>query len=239
VVYYNFMARSLDSSSVGFRRQFPRQGTAGFSLVEILCVLAIMSILAASSWSSVAGLLMGNQLTNNAYELRGLFQQAKMEASAQNTYVWVGFYSYKVNGAPTLAVATVSSKGGLVTDVNNPNNYQTLVKNVIMKNVVLDTTKNYLNLPGIDVTDNNDVVSLSGQATGQTFTANVPGQGIVTFGDVVAFAPDGGVNLPQSNGTLALYPCVGVGLDASPAGSVHTAAVQIHGLSGQVSVFQQ
>ncbi len=215
-------------------RKSSGQGKAGFTLVELLCVLAIMSIVMATSWSSLAGLMTGSSLTNNAYNLGGLVQQAKTAAMTQNTYVWLGFYSYTINGAPAVAVATVTSKSGLATDLQN-NNYQVLVHPLTLKNVVLAQSTDYINkLPGVDNTNNADA-----SQSAYPFQLNLPGQGVVTFSDVIAFSPDGSVNLPQSDGSLLLEQCVGVGLDASPSKTTQTVAVQIHGLSGQVSIFQQ
>jgi len=215
-------------------RKSSGRGMRGFTLVELLCVLAIMSIVMATTWSSLAGLMSGSSLTNNAYNLGGLVQQAKTAAMTQNTYVWLGFYSYTINGAPAVAVATVTSRSGLATDLQN-NNYQILVHPLTLKNVVVAQSTDYLNkLPGVDTTNNTDV-----SQSAYPFTLNLPGQGIVTFSDVIAFSPDGSVNLPQSDGSLTLEQCVGVGLDASPSKTTKTVAVQIHGLSGQVSVFQQ
>ncbi len=214
-------------------RKFSGRSMKGFTLVELLCVLAIMSIVMATTWSSLAGLMTGNSLTNDAYDLSGLVQQAKTAAMTQNSYVWLGFYSYTLNGAPVIAVATVSAKSGLATDLLN-NNYQPLVKNLTLKNVVLDQAKAYLNLSGVD-TNNSDAVT---QST-TTFMANVPGQGNVTFSGVVAFSPEGSIYLPQTDGSLTPVPCVGIGLDAAPSKVTKTVAVQIHGLSGQVSIFQE
>ena len=132
-------------------------------------------------------------------------------------------------------VASVVGNSGLATDLQN-SNYQFSTKPVILKNVSVASAPNYAALPGL-VTPNTDVAS-------QTFSfqLSVPGNTHATFSDVIAFGPDGQAWLPTSSGSLPQYPaqCVGVGLNAAPtATNLRTVAVQVHGLSGQVSVFQQ
>jgi prepilin-type N-terminal cleavage/methylation domain-containing protein len=211
-----------------------RHGQKGFSLVELMAVLAIMSVVASASWPSITGLISGNKLTNNAYELGGLIQQARTTAITQHTYVWIGFSSTTQNGAPALMVASWVANSGLSTDLTI--NSQPAAKPMIIKNVQLATVANYSALPGLDATDNTDVGT-----QGYTFTSTVAGQANVVFKDLIAFGPDGQASLPKtSGGSLQLVQCLGLGLNAAPSGAnLHTVAVQVHGLSGQVGVFQQ
>lgn len=213
-----------------------RRGQTGFSLVEMMCVIAIMSLLASAAWPSIVGMVSGNRLTNNAYELRGLIQQARTTALTEHTYVWVGFSSITQSGAPSLMVASYVGKSGMSSDLIN-NNTQLAAKPMVLKNVQLATAANYQTLPGLDVTDNTDAGTQS-----YTFQNSVEGQANLTFTEVIAFGPDGQASLPQtSGGSLQLEECLGIGLNAAPASAAkpHTVAVQVHGLSGQVAVFQQ
>ena len=204
-------------------------------MVELMCVIAIMSLLASAAWPSIVGMVAGNRLTNNAYELRGLIQQARTTALTEHTYVWVGFSSSTQSGAPSLIVTSLVGKSGSSSDLTT-NNTQLATKPMVLKNVQLATFSNYQALPGLDVPDNTD-------AGTQTFTFqnSVEGQTNLTFTEVIAFGPDGQANLVQTGGSLQLEECLGIGLNAAPASAAkpHTVAVQVHGLSGQVAVFQQ
>jgi len=213
--------------------------------VELMCVLAIVSVMASMSWSSIVGIVSGNRLTNNAYELSGLIQQARTTALTEHTYVWLGFYSFTQNGAPALMVTSLAENSGqasiLPSTSSLPNsNFQLTSQSVILKNVSIASVTNYTSpaLPGLDVADNTDVGSQA-----YSFPMSVPGTSNATFNNVIVFGPDGQTYLPTSTGALGSNPvlCVGIGLNSSPgtANHLHTAAVQIHGLSGQVSVFQQ
>jgi hypothetical protein len=133
------------------------------------------------------------------------------------------------------------SNSGLATDPQSSGiaNYQSVFKPVMLKGATLAAAAtNYTALPGLDVTDNTD----AGTQT-YSFQMSTLGIGNATFHDVIVFGPDGQTYLPNSSGTLSSAPiqCVGVGLVAAPASAsnMHTVAVQVRGLSGQVSVFQQ
>jgi prepilin-type N-terminal cleavage/methylation domain-containing protein len=210
------------------------RGQKGFSLVELMCVIAIMSLVASAAWPSIAGLIAGNRLTNNAYALGGLIQQARTTAITQHTYVWVGFSSTTQDGVPALLVASWVASSGLSTDLTT--NSQLAAKPMILKNVQVATVANYSTLPGLDAADNTDVGTQA-----YTFTSSVDGKANVVFNNMIAFGPDGQANLPKtSGGSLQLVQCLGLGINAAPSGAkLHTVAVQVHGLSGQVAVFQQ
>ena len=201
-----------------------------------MCVIAIMSLLVSAAWPSIVGMVSGNRLTNNAYELSGLIQQARTTALTEHTYVWIGFSSVTQNGAPSLMVASVVGRSGMASDLSNSNT-QLAAKPMVLKNVQLATAANYAALPGLNTTNNTDAGSQT-----YPFQYSVEGQANLTFTEVIAFGPDGQANLPQtSGGALQLVQCLGIGLKAAPGSTAapHTVAVQIHGLSGQVAVFQQ
>jgi prepilin-type N-terminal cleavage/methylation domain-containing protein len=210
---------------------------SGFSLVELMCVIAVVSILASVTAPSIMGLISGDQLTNNAYQLSGLVQQARTTAISEHTYVWLGFSSTTSNGAPALLAATLQINSGVATDLpSTASNYRMVSKVATLRNTSLATVSNYSSLVGVDSADNTDAGS-------QTFSFGVPvpGKGSATFSDWIVFGPDGQVYLPAS-GTGAISsptPCVGLGINASPSNKIRTAALQIRGMSGQVSVFRQ
>jgi prepilin-type N-terminal cleavage/methylation domain-containing protein len=237
-VHWVLMA-NVTNSTLGLARPASIQNRRGFSLVEMLCVIAIVSLLASVSWPSIVGVVSGDRLTNNAYELDGLIQQARNTAITDHTYVWLGFNNFSQSGAPSLLVAGIMSNSGLATDPQSSgmSNFQPVFKPVILRGVSLATAQNYAALPGL-LAPNTDAGSQS-----YSFQMNALGTPNAQFTDVIAFGPDGQAYLPSSAGALGNAPvqCVGVGLNNAPvsANHLHTVAVQVHGLSGQVSVFQQ
>lgn len=226
----------MTNTNTRFEEKMAAISQKGFSLVELLCVITIVSILASVTGPSIIGMISGDQLTNNAYQLSGIAQQARTTAMSQHTYVWLGFYSYTSSGSPAVMAATVQINSGLSTDLpNTAGNYRLASKPVILRNSTIATAANYTGMVGVDSTDNTDVSTQT-----YSFTMSVPGNANATFTDCIVFGPDGQVYLPTSVGAIVQpTQCVGMGINASPAHAVRTAAIQIRGLSGQVSVFRQ
>ena len=95
--------------------------TQGFSLVEILVVVAIMVIVIALSMGAMNGLKGAGDATKSVYDIKGTLDQARAYALANNTYVWVGFFeedgsktstSPATSGTGRVVIATVASKDG-------------------------------------------------------------------------------------------------------------------------------
>jgi len=155
---------------------------------------------------------------------------------AQNTYVGIGFYSTKQGGEDVMLVATVVSKTGQLSDLQDSSKYQLLSRCTALKNVLFDEQENYLNLSGVDETNNVDI-----SQSQRTLQANIGGSQLQNFSNVLVINPSGEVSMMNSGGSDELTRCVGIGLKASPSSSskMRLAAVQVTGLSGQVSVFLQ
>lgn len=81
-----------------------------FSLTELLVVICIIALLAASSMPAITALGRGSQVTHAASTLAGLLEQAREYAVAQNTYVWVGFY--QDTSSINMSIVAVASKDG-------------------------------------------------------------------------------------------------------------------------------
>jgi prepilin-type N-terminal cleavage/methylation domain-containing protein len=85
----------------------PRISTAraGFSLVELLVVLAIMSVITAMSLPIVNSIRDSQNVTLATNSVSTVLQRARAYAMAHNTYVWVGFYEEPANTAVPTNVA--------------------------------------------------------------------------------------------------------------------------------------
>jgi len=106
-----------------------RRTRCAFTLLELLIVVAILSLLIAIVAPVFTSLKSSNDVTSAAYTIRDVLQAARSYAKANNTYAWVGFY--EENGAisstsPTatpgngrLVMSIVASKDG--TTVYDPN----------------------------------------------------------------------------------------------------------------------
>jgi prepilin-type N-terminal cleavage/methylation domain-containing protein len=224
------MATSLKS-----RENLRAQG--GFSLIEMICVLAVVSVMASLAMPAITGIVTGDRLSNNAYTLSDVIQQARAAAMARHTYVWVGFSSYTgADGVPTVMVASLTGNSGQASDLTS-NNYVLSEKPVFLRNVAITGAANYATLPGYDAS----VTTTDVASQGYSFLATVAGRTNASFSDVIAFNPNGEANLAQSStGTLQLVQCLGMGLQVAPSSSkLHVAAIQVRGLSGDVTVLRQ
>jgi prepilin-type N-terminal cleavage/methylation domain-containing protein len=95
----------------------------GFTLVELLAVIAVISILFALVVPAFTTIKTGNDITNAAYTIKGLLEQARNYALINGTYTWVGFFeedgatastSPATTGNGRLVISIVASKDGTI-----------------------------------------------------------------------------------------------------------------------------
>ena len=68
-----------------------------FTLVEIMLVIGIIAILMVLIAPAFTNLKGAGDVTSAAYTIKGVLDQARTYANANNTYVWVGFYEENVS----------------------------------------------------------------------------------------------------------------------------------------------
>src|SRR5262245_26003946 len=64
---------------------------AGFSLIELMSVVAISALVFATAAPALSGLTWVSGLNKNLLVLSGVLQQARQYAISKNTYAWVVF----------------------------------------------------------------------------------------------------------------------------------------------------
>jgi type II secretory pathway pseudopilin PulG len=96
-----------------------RERISAFTLLELLVVMLIIIILTALLAPAFTNLESAGDVTNAAYTIKGVLEQARTYAMANNTYVWVGFFEEDVtSGTPAvtgngrLVMSMVASKDG-------------------------------------------------------------------------------------------------------------------------------
>jgi prepilin-type N-terminal cleavage/methylation domain-containing protein len=80
-----------------------RAHVSGFTLIELVMVMAIMLLVLGFAAPSVVGILKGKKIEQALSTVTGVLEQARMEAATQNAYLWTGF----------LNVAAKDSKSGV------------------------------------------------------------------------------------------------------------------------------
>ena len=93
----------------------PHSFRPGFTLLELLVVIAVIAILLALVAPAVTSLKKSDDLIAAAFAITGVLEQARHYAMANNTYTWVGFYEENSSaGSPTNEIPPYSGKGRLV-----------------------------------------------------------------------------------------------------------------------------
>ena len=175
----------------------PRSSVAGFTLVEMLAVICLISILAVLTVPSLTGLSAAGKFNSAVSGLSETLSLARQTAVARNTYVWVAF-------ALPSSTTTGSSLSTLVvasTDGTNPfTDWSSTVTLPDSRLVVVTKPVSYLqtqfleagtltsqqipSLPG------NGDPAVNGLASTLTFKANSP-TGTVTYSRVIEYTPSG------------------------------------------------
>ncbi len=107
----------------------------GFTLVELLVVLAIMGLLASLAMQAVRSIGASRGVTKGLDDLASLLEFARSEAVGRQTYVWVGFENASDEGTSELRAVAVASKDGSVNA--KAANLLTLTKVAHIRNIVL------------------------------------------------------------------------------------------------------
>jgi prepilin-type N-terminal cleavage/methylation domain-containing protein len=86
-----------------------------FTLLELLVVIGIIAILMVLIAPAFTSIKTGNDVTSAAYTIKGVLDQARTYAKANNTYTWVGFYEENTTAtAPTNSAPPYPGKGRLL-----------------------------------------------------------------------------------------------------------------------------
>lgn len=80
-----------------------RTRVSGFTLIELVLVMAIMLMVLGFAAPSVVGILKGKKIEQALSTVTGALEQTRMDAATQNAYLWTGF----------LNVAATDSKSGV------------------------------------------------------------------------------------------------------------------------------
>lgn len=233
-----------------------------FTLIELLVVLAISAILAGLAFAAISGLSSAGNMNAATYELKGLLEGARSYATANNTYVWVGFYeeastSPGVPGTGQIVASIVASRDGTAiyslplttTTPIDATNTSLLQVNKLVKiaNVHFDqfpfgtgTGNSFATRPAVSSTTQ----QISPAANPSLTTFRFPLAGTApeyTFTKAIQFSPRGEARVDNSSNSIA--PVIEIGLEPTHgtlanAASPNVAAVQITGIAGNVTIYR-
>lgn len=188
----------------------------GFSLVELLVVMAIMIALVAVSARVMWG-MGGQQSPQQAvHELALTFEQARSFAMANNTYVLVGF-AERTTPDEALLVSAVASMDG--TRNFSPDDVELEWRGVMQPKI----------FRGLRITERQDDDSAPVvRSAGSTFPNNFV-VGSQTYGHTILFDPRGSASLPPND----VGPGLAVGMQRIHGGVGDGPMVQVQSMTGR------
>jgi prepilin-type N-terminal cleavage/methylation domain-containing protein len=236
---------------------------AGFSLVELLTVLVIISILTLLASYSISGTKGARDLGNAAYSVQGALEQARTYAMAENTYTWVGFFEENPSapgtaGTGQIAICIVASANGMNIATANttpqmPGGSLIEVSKITkVANVHLDTAvpTSSVTRPAVATGSASDTYELGSSDFPDTASSNsysftfplgaATASAQYTFKQIIQFSPQGDATRIADSNTptqmeIGLQPAHGSTITTTGA---NYAVLQVAGIGGQVITYR-
>jgi prepilin-type N-terminal cleavage/methylation domain-containing protein len=242
----------VDHTTPLVKSGLPPSRARGFSLVELLVVMGIMSILAVAAGPLFNSMMSAGKLSQSASDLSSILAQARAYAMAKNTYVYVGIQEVDgvqpsaANGVGQIAVAVVASLDGTRPYTTGPLTAADLTaisKPTFFKNAHLTKSSTLVN--GSGMTSRPPASIDLGSTTASTsFQWPLSGTAQCSFLKVIEFDPQGLARVQTGtafNPSVQAYieiPLVSAHGNIAAANTGNQAAVQVDGVTGAVAIYR-
>jgi prepilin-type N-terminal cleavage/methylation domain-containing protein len=208
------------------------RGSSGFTLVELLVVIAVITIMVAISGPAISSIVNSGGVNWTINGISLLLEESRAYALSHNTYVWVGFYPNPAKA--TVTVVAVGGTSGLQSDLGSTLTWAPISKMQTYNNLIL-TSPNVL--PGLNAA--NDITTCT--LPYLPFQMTLPGSSTpINFSYAVQFSPQGQaavmVSSPSHWVQVVLQPVRGgnsANLDPN------LSVIQVASLTGQVEIFRK
>jgi prepilin-type N-terminal cleavage/methylation domain-containing protein len=222
------------------RNRISAPSSRGFSLVELLVVMAILVVMLALAGPAMNALKGANDVNQAAADLSGILEQARAYAMANNTFTYVGLHQVTGNDS-SVKFAVFASKDGTRTITDN---LQQISRLKTIENAQLtDKVEDYTNNKRPMASSGNSVENMLSANSGITLPTLGSGNTQVTFERVLRFGPNGlaqadgltpdAADNPKGYYEFGLYQTRG-----SKPLTENSAVVQVSGLTGSVQVYR-
>lgn len=218
-----------------------RSSKSGFTLIEIMTVIAVIGILSAVSVPAVNSLISASGASNSTVQLATTLEQAHQYATSHNTYVYVSLcQEVSSSNEPELVVALASSNDGTEISKNrstsflvgpNEKDSQLISKVLRLKGFVTRPVGAVSDevIPRPNPADSEDV----GLASGSSDTTPSIKFGNNTYPISFWFAPDGTASRDGVFPTRLEFVVL-----PENKSDKWASAIQIAGLTGSVKVYR-
>jgi prepilin-type N-terminal cleavage/methylation domain-containing protein len=241
---------------------------SAFTLIEMMVVIGIIAILMLLVVPAFTTLKSAGDVTGFAYTVKGVLDQARTYAQANNTYTWVGFFEENVlNPSPNsvspkigrIVMSIVASKDGtIIYDPSNPAKIDTtkliqIGKLIKIENAHLWTHTDspsgagstYDTRPNVATTYCIGDTSPPNSLTPFQYPLGNPEPAAqYTFVKAVQFSPVGEARINNSTSTYSLQTAAEVALRLTHGttvdiSSLNPVAIQFTGAGGNVRVYRR
>jgi prepilin-type N-terminal cleavage/methylation domain-containing protein len=222
------------------RNHFHTLSSRGFSLVELLVVMAVLVVMLSLAGPAMNALKGANDVNQAAADLSSTLEQARAYAMANNTFTYVGFYQDETDGVKT-KLAVFASKDG--TRDSSAANLQQVSRVKALENAKFAKLDTYPDDYQNDKRPTDPSVVEKIADTNKGITLSTTGSNSINFDYVLRFAPSGlaqADNLqptqpdnPKGYYEIALRQTRG---KAEMPGN--SAVVQVSGLTGAVQTYR-
>lgn len=214
------------------RTSFRPRRRKGFSLIEMICVMAIIAVLSTLSWS-VMGVFRANDVKGSLSVLSGVFDLARQTAISKNSAVWVVF-TEPASAGEDIKVAVIGSKSGADPITGSASTIQ------MAGNADLELLGKVRSLPRVEIVDAGQVSLPNLPAGGSTSSLatvsiqiQVGGQPRI-FTRALQFTPTGEARVNSSVGLVEM----GIRPKTAGASPANVAVMRLAGVTGKVSLFR-